>query len=174
MGTSITVRDIDPRYKSWLRREARQVGVSMEELVRRLIHEKCAKTERHGHMGDGGFDQPCRELVLPELSVEAEDELVEVLLEPRSGDAVEEHQENLESLTHVAFVEALMVADYAIDPDPGQDALERFALQNASFQVWPYWREYLANQCRRTNLPPVMLTMRQFARPTDNPPDRSS
>ncbi len=46
MSTSITVRDIDPGDKSWLRREARQVGVSMEELVRRLIREKRAKTER--------------------------------------------------------------------------------------------------------------------------------
>ena len=46
MGTSITVRDIDPGDKSWLRREARQTGVSMEELVRRLIHAKRTKTER--------------------------------------------------------------------------------------------------------------------------------
>ena len=46
MGTSITVRDIDPEDKSWLRREARQAGISMEELVRRLIHEKHTKTER--------------------------------------------------------------------------------------------------------------------------------
>ena len=45
MSTSITVRDIDPADKSWLRREARQVGVSMEEFVRRMIHEKRAKTE---------------------------------------------------------------------------------------------------------------------------------
>ncbi len=46
MSTSITVRDIDPGDKSWLRREARQVGVSMEEYVRRLIHEKRVKAER--------------------------------------------------------------------------------------------------------------------------------
>ena len=46
MGTSITVRDIEPGDKSWLRREARQTGVSMEELVRRLIHEKRTKSER--------------------------------------------------------------------------------------------------------------------------------
>ena len=46
MSTSITVRDIDPGDKFWLRREARQVGVSMEELVRRLIHERRTKTER--------------------------------------------------------------------------------------------------------------------------------
>ncbi len=46
MGTSITVRDIDPGDKSWLRREARQAGVSMAELVRQLIHEKRMKAER--------------------------------------------------------------------------------------------------------------------------------
>ncbi len=46
MSTSITVRDIDPGDKSWLRREARQIGVSMEELVRRLIHEGRTKAER--------------------------------------------------------------------------------------------------------------------------------
>jgi len=32
MGSSITVRDIDPGDKSRLKREARQVGVSMEEF----------------------------------------------------------------------------------------------------------------------------------------------
>ena len=46
MSNSITVRDIDPGDKSWLQREARQIGVSMEELVRRPIHEKRIKTER--------------------------------------------------------------------------------------------------------------------------------
>ncbi len=46
MGTSITVRDTDPGDKSWLRRELRQLGVYMEELIRRLIHEKRTKTER--------------------------------------------------------------------------------------------------------------------------------
>ena len=45
MSTSIVVRDIDPGDKSWLRREARRIGVSMEELVRRLIHEKRTGTE---------------------------------------------------------------------------------------------------------------------------------
>ena len=43
---AITVRDIDPGDKSWHKREARQIGVSMEELVRRLIREKRTKTER--------------------------------------------------------------------------------------------------------------------------------
>ena len=46
MSTTITIRDIEPRDKSWLKREARHVGVSMEEFVRRLIREKRVKTER--------------------------------------------------------------------------------------------------------------------------------
>lgn len=45
MNSSITVRGIDPRDKFWLEREAREVGVSMEELARRLIHEKRTNTE---------------------------------------------------------------------------------------------------------------------------------
>ena len=46
MSNSITVRNIDPGDKSWLMREARQIGVSMEELVRRLIREKRTNAER--------------------------------------------------------------------------------------------------------------------------------
>ena len=46
MSTRLTVRDIDPADKSRLRREARDVGVSMEEFVRGLIQEKRARTER--------------------------------------------------------------------------------------------------------------------------------
>ena len=45
MSTTVTVRDIDPGDKSWLKCEARRLGVSMEELVRRLIHENRARAE---------------------------------------------------------------------------------------------------------------------------------
>ena len=67
MTTSIIIRDIDPGDKAWLQREARQVGLSMEELVRRLIHEQRAKTELRPkpseafarHFGvDHGIDLP--------------------------------------------------------------------------------------------------------------------
>ena len=46
MSSTITVRDIDPGDKSWLKREARHVGLSMEGFVRRLIREKREKAER--------------------------------------------------------------------------------------------------------------------------------
>lgn len=45
MSSTVTVRDIDPADKAWLKREARQVGVSMEEFVRHLIREKRARAE---------------------------------------------------------------------------------------------------------------------------------
>ena len=46
MSSTITVRDIDPGDKAWLRRESRRAGISMEEFVRRLLREKREKEER--------------------------------------------------------------------------------------------------------------------------------
>lgn len=46
MSTTITIRGLDPVDKSWLRLQARQDNVSMEEFVRRLIREKREKTAR--------------------------------------------------------------------------------------------------------------------------------
>ena len=52
-------------------------------------------------MGDGGLDQAVRQLVLPEAAVEAEDELVQVLLQALAGDPVEgADQEPLEVADH--------------------------------------------------------------------------
>ena len=46
MGSTITIRDIDPKDKSWLERQARHLGVSLEEFVRGLIREKRMRAER--------------------------------------------------------------------------------------------------------------------------------
>lgn len=46
MSSTVTVRNIDSSDKSWLKREAQQAGVSMEEFVRRLIREKPSVTKR--------------------------------------------------------------------------------------------------------------------------------
>lgn len=62
-----------------------------------------------------------------------------------------------------ATVEAVFVAEYRFTETIGEDALAEFALKNASFHVWPYWREYLASQCARMNLPKVTLPTVQFA-----------
>lgn len=46
VSTTITIRGLDPVDKSWLKRQARQDHVSMEEFVRRLIREKRKKTAK--------------------------------------------------------------------------------------------------------------------------------
>lgn len=46
MTTTITVRGLNPQDKSWLRREARTRGVSMQALVRQFIQERREKSER--------------------------------------------------------------------------------------------------------------------------------
>lgn len=57
----------------------------------------------------------------------------------------------------LAQIETVMVAEYLTDTDPGQEALEAFAAQNASYHAWPFWREYLVSQCERMRLPKVMI-----------------
>ena len=52
MSSTITVRDIDPKDKVWVQREARLVGISMEEFVRRIIHEKRDSAERRTKPSD--------------------------------------------------------------------------------------------------------------------------
>ena len=47
MSTTITVRHLDPGDKARLRREAQHLGISMEEFVRQLIHEKREGSRQH-------------------------------------------------------------------------------------------------------------------------------
>ncbi len=63
----------------------------------------------------------------------------------------------------LAQIEVTMVAEYQMQENPGQEALETFALRNASYHVWPYWREYLMSQAVRMNLPKTVLPAIQFA-----------
>ena len=65
----------------------------------------------------------------------------------------------------IGSIKATFAAYYLMADRPGDEALEKFAVQNAAFHIWPYWREYLANQCIRMNLAPIMVPMRQFIRP---------
>lgn len=67
----------------------------------------------------------------------------------------------------MALIEATFVAEYVLSSIPENDALNAFALNNASYHVWPYWREYLMNQCLRMNLPKAVVPMTQFAKNAD-------
>lgn len=52
------------------------------------------------------------------------------------------------------------ITDQALRAD--QEALDEFALRNASYHLWPFWREYVMSQCSRMNVPKIPLPMRFF------------
>ncbi len=83
-----------------------------------------------------------------------------VLSESESEDEPEDRDDDADVK---AVIEATFLAEYLMEDEPGQDALNTFALKNASYHAWPYWREYLMNQCMRMNLPKVALPTVQFA-----------
>lgn len=62
-----------------------------------------------------------------------------------------------------AQVEADFVAEYLMSEELEQDAIDAFALNNASYHAWPYWRELVMNQSERLRMPRVSLPMQQFA-----------
>jgi len=62
-----------------------------------------------------------------------------------------------------AQIEATLIAEYALKEVPGKEALDAFALKNASYHVWPYWREFLSSQSQRMGLPKVVVPTVQFA-----------
>jgi hypothetical protein len=74
----------------------------------------------------------------------------------------EETEETIEKNTAV-LIETTFIAEYEMVHEVTEEALKEFALHNASYHVWPYWREYLANQCDRMNLPKITIPIIQLA-----------
>lgn len=74
----------------------------------------------------------------------------------------EETEETIEKNTAV-LIETTFIAEYEMVHEVTEEALKEFALHNASYHVWPYWREYLANQCDRMNLPKITIPIMQLA-----------
>lgn len=60
----------------------------------------------------------------------------------------------------LAQLEASYCIDYLVTDkllSADQSGLDEFALKNASYHLWPYWREYVMSQCTRMNLPKMPL-----------------
>ncbi|MCK9488497.1 MAG: hypothetical protein M0Q42_03685 [Xanthomonadales bacterium] len=64
-----------------------------------------------------------------------------------------------ESGQQLATIEATFIAEYEMQSDLDTAALNEFALHNAIWNIWPFWREYCASQALRMNLPKVMLPL---------------
>ncbi|MEN1925801.1 hypothetical protein [Luteimonas qiangzhengi] len=60
-------------------------------------------------------------------------------------------------------ISATYVSEYEIHEEIEPDALTEFALHNASFHVWPYFREYVASQSQRMNAPKLTVPMMRLA-----------
>lgn len=67
-----------------------------------------------------------------------------------------------------AHIEATMVADYQMAKELDPETLKVFALKNASYHIWPYWREFLSSQCIRMHLPKVTMPTMQIASNSDD------
>lgn len=75
---------------------------------------------------------------------------------------VDPEEEN-EALSVKAVIEAEFIAEYQMTATLEQACIDEFCLKNASYHVWPYWRELLSNQCARMHLPRLMLPAVQLA-----------
>lgn len=82
--------------------------------------------------------------------------------EQQNADPSDDRQ--FESLGEVG---AIFVAEYRLSEDVSTEALDTFARINASFHVWPYWREFVTAACNRMNIPRVMVPATQFAQNRD-------
>lgn len=79
---------------------------------------------------------------------------------PKETDSSERVGEPLEAGQDIlALIEATFIAEYEMSADVAPDALNEFALHNAPWHIWPYWREYVASQCARLNLAKIALPL---------------
>ena len=99
----------------------------------------------------------------------SEQQLVRVFLQLgcrllRSEGDNESKSEDRISDDYLCQIEGQYVAEYIMTAPLDQSAIDEFATQNASYHVWPYWREYLTSQSLRVNLPKIMLPTKQLAK----------
>lgn len=62
-----------------------------------------------------------------------------------------------------AKMEASFIAEYSMPKELKEESIKEFSLQNASYHVWPYWRELVASHSERMRLPRVTMPTVQLA-----------
>lgn len=62
-----------------------------------------------------------------------------------------------------AIIEGELVAEYLMKKELSEEEVREFCLKNASYHVWPYWREIVQGSCAKMNLPKVVMQTVQFA-----------
>jgi len=67
-----------------------------------------------------------------------------------------------------ATATATFIAEYNYENELDVECIKEFSLKNASYHMWPYWRELLSSISTRFQLPKAVLPMRQPAENHDN------
>lgn len=58
-----------------------------------------------------------------------------------------------------AFIEADFIAEYKMTAALTQKEIDAFAMSNASYHIWPYWREYVQSTCMRLGIKPIRVPL---------------
>ncbi|CAK1760255.1 MULTISPECIES: hypothetical protein [Vibrio] len=96
------------------------------------------------------------------VQIEDDGELLRVFV--RLGTRWIVPSENTDEPDVKAAIESDFIAEYRMNSPLAQECIDEFSLKNASYHVWPYWREYLSSQCERMRLPRVVLPTVQFTK----------
>lgn len=77
--------------------------------------------------------------------------------QPQVEDGKQVGEDSRDDFDELGRIEAKFVAEYEITEELPKECLDAFALQNASYHVWPYWREYVTSSCARMNVPKLVM-----------------
>lgn len=99
------------------------------------------------------------------IQVDGDSQLVRIYI--RLGARWVSQQEEDDEPDIQALIEGEFIAEYLVTDPLEQEAIDEYALKNASYHVWPYWREFLSSQCERLRLPRVVLPTVQFSKQPD-------
>lgn len=99
------------------------------------------------------------------IQVDGDGQLVRIYI--RLGARWVSQQEESDEPSIQALIEGEFIAEYLVTNPLEQAAIDEYALKNASYHVWPYWREFLSSQCERLRLPRVVLPTVQFSKQPD-------
>lgn len=140
-------------------------ALQIEDVYVRQLEARCVGDFDPKYFSDFGdlhlqYKHWVRESAVAEED-EADDRLLRVFLE--LGVRWIDPAEQVEEKSIRAFIEAEFVAEYRMVATLEKPSIDEFALKNASYHVWPYWRELVSTQCARMHLPRVVLPTMQLA-----------
>lgn len=95
------------------------------------------------------------------VELDSQEKLLRVFIEFGARWVDENIQDDINAVK--VLIEAEFIAEYSMKEMLEKTSIDEFSLKNASYHIWPYWRELLSSQCDRMHLPRAVLPMVQLA-----------